>query len=88
MHASLGSTLSLRSLKWRGLMTFVDDGLNESLESIDGGWVQANQNPQEVKEITTYLICYQYVKMKLSIILYRLPTHANIVNFFFLQSLL
>ncbi|KAL5143368.1 Amidophosphoribosyltransferase, chloroplastic [Glycine soja] len=33
-----------RELKVKRVGDFVDDGLNGSLESIDGGWVQANQN--------------------------------------------
>nr|AFK35899.1 unknown [Lotus japonicus] len=41
-----------RELKVKRVGDFVDDGLNGSLESIDGGWVQANRNHIEVKAAT------------------------------------
>ena len=37
-----------RELKVKRVGDFVDDGLNGSLESIDGGWVQANRNQIKV----------------------------------------
>ncbi|XP_061343429.1 amidophosphoribosyltransferase, chloroplastic-like [Gastrolobium bilobum] len=42
-----------RELKVKRVGDFVDDGLNGSLESIDGGWVQANRNLKEVKVATS-----------------------------------
>ena len=34
-----------RQLKVKRVGDFIDDGLNGSLECIDGGWIQANQSP-------------------------------------------
>jgi amidophosphoribosyltransferase len=41
-----------RELKVKRVGDFVDDGLNGSLEQIDGGWVQANRNTKEVNAST------------------------------------
>lgn len=38
-----------RELKVKRVGDFVDDGLNGSLESIDGGWIQANPNQKEIE---------------------------------------
>ncbi|XP_010095676.2 amidophosphoribosyltransferase, chloroplastic [Morus notabilis] len=39
-----------RELKVKRVGDFVDDGLNGSLESIDGGWVQANTSQKEATD--------------------------------------